>query len=109
MRVLLDQCTPAPIREYLTKHQVSTAHEQGWSTLLNGNLIKAAEDAGFEVLLTADTHMMNQQNLAQTKLAIIALSTNHWKSILAAVNLIVVAVDTAKPGLSWVQIPSSKI
>jgi hypothetical protein len=109
MRVLLDQCTPAPIREYLTKHQVSTAHEQGWSTLLNGNLVKAAEDAGFDVLLTADTHMMSQQNLAEAKLAIVALSTNHWKSILAAVNLIVMVGDTAKPGCSWVHIPPSKI
>jgi alkanesulfonate monooxygenase SsuD/methylene tetrahydromethanopterin reductase-like flavin-dependent oxidoreductase (luciferase family) len=76
--------------------------------LLNGNLIKAAEGAGFDVLLTADTHMMNQQNLAQTRLAIIALSTNHWKSILAAINSVVVAVDTAKPGLAWLAIPSSK-
>lgn len=64
MRVLLDQCTPAPIRSYLTKHQVSTAYEQGWGTLLNGNLIKAAEDGGFDVLLTADSHMMKQQNLS---------------------------------------------
>ena len=62
MRVLLDQCAPAPIRNYLTKHHVSTAYEQGWGTLLNGKLIKAAEEAGFDVLVTADTHMMNQQN-----------------------------------------------
>jgi len=106
MRVLLDQCTPAPIREHLTKHQVSSAHEQGWSTLLNGNLIKAAEDAGFEVLPTADSHMINQQNLSQTQLAIVVLSTNHWKSILAAIYSVVAAVDTAKPGLLLVNIPS---
>ena len=66
MRVLLDQCTPAPIREYLTEHQVTTAHEQGWGTLLNGNLIRAAEASDFEVLLTADTHMTNQQNLSHS-------------------------------------------
>lgn len=74
MRVLLDQCTPALIRKYLTKHDVSTAHEEGWGELLNGNLIKAAENAGFEVLLTADTHMLSQQNLSQTRLAIVVLS-----------------------------------
>ena len=106
MRVLLDQCTPAPIRNYLTKHQVTTAYERGWGTLLNGNLIKAAEDGGFDVLLTADSHMMNQQNLSKVKLAVVVLSTNHWKSILAAIQSIVVAVDTAKPGLSIVEIPS---
>lgn len=107
MRVLLDQCTPAPIRSYLTKHQVSTAYEQGWGTLLNGNLIKAAEDGGFDVLLTADSHMMKQQNLSKTKLAVIVLSTNHWRSILAIIQSVVIAVDTAKPGIMLVKIPSS--
>ncbi len=107
MRVLLDQCTPAPIREYLTKHQVSTAHERGWSTLLNGNLIKAAEAAGFDVLLTTDTHIMNQQNLTRMKLAVVVLSTNHWKSILTAINSVVTAVDTAKPGIRLIEITLS--
>jgi hypothetical protein len=105
MRVLLDQCTPAPIRDYLTKHHVSTAYEQGWGTLLNGNLIKAAEDGGFDVLLTADSHMTNQLNLSQVRLAVVVLSTNHWKSILAAIKSVVAIVDTAKPGLSFVEIP----
>jgi alkanesulfonate monooxygenase SsuD/methylene tetrahydromethanopterin reductase-like flavin-dependent oxidoreductase (luciferase family) len=109
MRVLLDQCTPAPIREYLKKHQVFTAHEQGWGTLLNGNLIKAAEEAGFDVLVTADSHMMNQQDLTQTQLAVVVLSTNHWKSILTAINSVAAAVDVAKPGFSTVEIPHTKI
>ena len=107
MRVLLDQCTPAPIRDYLSKHHISTAYEQGWGTLLNGNLIKAAEGGGFDVLLTADSHMMKQQNLKKTRLAIIVLNTNHWASILASISSVVEAVDNAKPGLSLIEIPSS--
>jgi hypothetical protein len=109
MRVLLDQCTPAPLRAYLSKHQVYTAYEQGWGTLLNGKLIKVAEDAGFDVLLTADSHMKNQQNLNQVKLTVVVLSTNHWKSILAAIKSVVDAVDTAEPGLSFVEIPHFKV
>ncbi|HXJ14230.1 MAG TPA: hypothetical protein VNH19_18285 [Candidatus Limnocylindrales bacterium] len=108
MRILLDQCTPAPIRNYLTKHEVSTAYEEGWGKLINGQLIKAAEDAGFDLLPTADTHMMNQQNLSQTRLAIIVLNTNHWRSILSAISSVVMAVDTAKPGLLYVRIPIAK-
>ena len=53
--------------------------------------------------------MVNQQNLSQTQLAILVLSTNHWKSILAAINSVVMAVDTAKPGLSFVEIPHFKV
>ncbi len=106
MRVLLDQCTPATIRKYLTKHEVTTAREQGWSALANGDLLRAAEEAGFEVLLTADTHLINEQNLKNAKLAIVVLSKNRWRSILAAMDSVVDAVNSAKPGLTWVEIPA---
>ena len=106
MRVLLDQCTPVAIREYLTNHEVKTAREQGWSTISNGALLRAAEDAGFEVLVTTDTHLMDQQNLAHVRLAIVVLSKNRWKSIQEAMDSIVNTVDSAKPGLTWVEIPT---
>ena len=48
MRVLFDQGTPAPLRRDLPQHLVETAHERGWTNLRNGDLLRAAEDAGFE-------------------------------------------------------------
>jgi hypothetical protein len=54
MRVLFDQATPLPIRAYLDQHSVSTASQQGWDKLKNGDLLTAAENAGFEVFLTTD-------------------------------------------------------
>jgi hypothetical protein len=54
MLVLLDQGTPVPIRAFLKDHVVQTAAERGWGTLKNGELLKAAEDAGFQVLITPD-------------------------------------------------------
>lgn len=50
MLILFDQGTPVGIRHALTQHSVKTAREEGWSTLLNGELLRAAEEAGFEVL-----------------------------------------------------------
>jgi hypothetical protein len=38
----------------LTGHTVSTAAHEGWDRLQNGELLNAAEEAGFDVLLTAD-------------------------------------------------------
>ena len=52
MRVLFDQGTPVPLRRYLASHIVATVFERGWSTLQNGELLHAAEDEGFEVLVT---------------------------------------------------------
>jgi hypothetical protein len=68
MLILFDQATPVPIRPFLKGHTVRTAAQQGWDTLQNGELLNAAEDAGFEMLLTPDKNMRYQQNLARRKL-----------------------------------------
>jgi hypothetical protein len=52
VRILFDQGTPAPLRNALTGHPVETAFELGWDTLQNGALLSAAENHGFDVLLT---------------------------------------------------------
>ena len=49
MRILFDQGTPAPLRNQLPGHDIQLAYELGWATLQNGELLSAAEDAGFEV------------------------------------------------------------
>jgi hypothetical protein len=43
MLVLLDQGTPVPLRSFLKGHTVKTAAQQRWSTLSNGDLLRAAE------------------------------------------------------------------
>jgi hypothetical protein len=61
MLILFDNGTPAPLRNALKDHIVVEATERGWDRLTNGDLIAAAEDAGFEVWLTADKNMRYQQ------------------------------------------------
>lgn len=98
MQVLFDQGTPAPLRQFLQTHQVSTAYERGWSTLTNGHLLEAAELAGFEVLVTTDTHLKYQQNLASRRISVVVLSTTSWPRIKAQVEPIGIAIDAAVPG-----------
>ena len=98
MQVLLDQGTPAPLRAFLLAHQVSTAYERGWSTLKNGELLQAAELAGFLVLVTTDTHLKHQQNLASRRISVVVLSTTSWPRIRAQVESVILAVDSATPG-----------
>jgi hypothetical protein len=62
MRILFDQGTPAPLRKALPDHDVSTAHEMGWSLLTNGDLFKEAE-ASFDAFVTTDQNLQYQQNL----------------------------------------------
>jgi hypothetical protein len=107
MRVLFDQGTPVPIRRALGNHSVKTAREQGWSTLLNGDLLRAAEKAGFDVLLTTDASIPYQQNLENGKVAVVILSRNKRSLVRPRLQQIVDAVDTAKPGsCTVVEIPA---
>jgi hypothetical protein len=79
-------------------HVVATAYERGWSTLKNGELLQAAEAAGFEVLVTTDTNLKYQQNLASRRIAIVVLGTTSWPRIRAAAEMVVMVVDAAVPG-----------
>jgi hypothetical protein len=98
MLILFDQGTPVGIRRAFPDHTVRTAREQGWSALLNGELLRVAEEAGFEVLLTTDTNLRYQQNLQGRKLAIVVLSRNRWSLVKPLLDQIVNAVIAATPG-----------
>ena len=80
MRVLFDQATPLPIRAFLDQHSVSTASQQGWDKLKNGDLLTAAENAGFEVFLTTDKNIRYQQDLTRRKIAIVVLGANSGRN-----------------------------
>jgi hypothetical protein len=98
MRILFDQGTPVQLRRYLPGHVIKTAYEQGWSTLLNGELLRVAEEAGFDVLLTTDKNLAYQQNLAARKIAVVALGKNKWSLIEREVDRIAQAVNAATSG-----------
>ncbi len=72
-------------------------HRDG-NTLSNGELLRAAEEAGFDVLLTTDTNLPYQQNLEGRKLAIVILSKNRWSLVRPVMQQIADAVNGARPG-----------
>jgi len=98
VQILFDQGTPAPLRRFLTAHDVSTAYEQGWSTVTNGDLIRLAEQQGYDLLITTDTNLRYQQNLKTRAIAILVLSTTSWPRIRSAAELVVVEVAGIRAG-----------
>lgn len=98
MLVLFDQGTPLGIRAVLTDHIVKTCREHGWSTLKNGDLLRVAEEAGFEVFVTPDQNLVHQQSLAGRRLAIVVLGKNRWKLIQPCLAEIARVVGESKPG-----------
>jgi hypothetical protein len=106
MLVLFDQSAPAPLRFHLKAHTVTEARDRGWDRLVNGALLNVAEEAGFEVFLTADKNLRYQQNLTGRKIAVIVIGSAQWRVLRRYVERVVVAVDAATPGsFAEVEIP----
>ena len=72
MNILLDENLDWRLRRDLPGHKVESVPLIGWAGLKNGVLLARAEER-FDVLLTMDTNMAYQQNLARFKLAVVAL------------------------------------
>ena len=98
MRVLFDHGTPAPLQPFLTGHTVVDAKAQGWDTFKNGDLLTAAEAAGFDVLITTDKNMRYQQNLSSRTIAIVVLGNAQWPILRLHVAHVVAAVNAATHG-----------
>jgi len=109
MLILFDHGTPKGLVHALTGHVVVTAQTKGWDRLDNGALLDAAEEAGFEVLLTTDRRIRYQQNLAGRKIAIVVLTgTTKWSRVRLHFRPIAAAVNAATPGgYTEVEIPPS--
>jgi len=98
MRILFDHGTPAPLGVLLTGHSFKKAKDLGWDTFSNGELLDAAERAGFQLLLTTDKNIRHQQNLAERTIAIVVLGQSRWPVVQFHVDRILAAVNAAKPG-----------
>jgi hypothetical protein len=106
MLVLFDHGTPRDIARSLAGHTVKEARAQGWDTLSNGELLTAAEEAGFDVLLTTDKNLRYQQNIAGRKIAIVVLGRGRWRLIEPRLAEVAAAVNMATPGsFTLVEIP----
>jgi hypothetical protein len=63
MRLLLDENLDWRLQRDLPAHQVDSVPLIGWAGIENGELLKKAVEAGFQVLITMDSNMVHQQNL----------------------------------------------
>lgn len=98
MKVLFDVNMPRPLRQELPGHEVVTAQKMGWGELENGDLIDAAEKAGFGALVTADRNLRYQQNLTGRRLSIVVVPSNKFRILKAMAPEIMRTIGALKPG-----------
>ncbi|MDQ2666175.1 MAG: hypothetical protein M3Z05_09210 [Gemmatimonadota bacterium] len=73
LRVLLDESVPNDLLLQLTGFDAVTVQSLGWAGMKNGVLLRAAGEAGFQVLVTVDRRLEYQQNIPKSGLGLIVL------------------------------------
>jgi len=104
MLIRFDNSTPRGLARFLPGHSVEEARSRGWGELSNGELIAAAEQSGFEMIVTTDKNIRYQQNLTGRKIALVVLEHSQWPMVKLVADKIVAAVNAATPG-SYVEAP----
>ena len=97
MRILFDQGVPLPLKRWLTSQEVETARQRGWSEFLNGDLLAAAEAAGFDLFITTDQNLRHQLDLGQFPIAVLVLMVTNWPTMEPFASEIAAAVDRIGP------------
>jgi predicted nuclease of predicted toxin-antitoxin system len=97
--VLLDENLPRLLKGDLPQFDVRTVREMGWSAKSNGELLQIA-DENFEVLVTADRSLPNQQSLAGRRVGVVVLATRSTKleDIREILGPLRDAIASVKPG-----------
>jgi hypothetical protein len=99
LRILFDKNVPIGVRQFLAPHEVRTVVELNWPPQLeNGELLKAAEEATFDVLITSDQNIRYQQNLMGRQLSLVVLGSNIWPIVRGYEAAIAAGIDASVPG-----------
>lgn len=99
MKLLLDECTPRRLRRDLTGYDVFTVEQARVKGLKNGALLKVASGQ-YDVLITVDKSIPDQQNVASLGIAVLILraKTNKYRDLKPLVPQILAALDHIQPG-----------
>jgi uncharacterized RmlC-like cupin family protein len=91
---------PLDLRHSFPGHDAHSTEWAGLKGKKNGELLRIAEEAGYDVLLTVDQGIPHQQNLAGRKLSIIAIrsKTNQIEDLLPFVDAILDVLKAIMPG-----------
>ena len=100
MRVLVDECLPRQLRQWLPAARpdwtAMTVQDAG-ASMKNGALLRAASGS-FDVLVTADKNMHHQQNLVGLDISVLVFPTNRARLVQAGVLALVQSLTRVRAG-----------
>jgi predicted nuclease of predicted toxin-antitoxin system len=99
MRILLDECMPRKLGRELVGPEISTVAQMGWTGLKNGALLSKAVGQ-FDVFLTVDRKLPNEQKLSTYAIAVVVLrcATNDINDLRKLVPEVLEVLPKARKG-----------
>lgn len=106
MKILLDECLPVDFRHSFPNHETHTTEWAGLKGKSNGELIEAAELAGYDVLLTVDQGLPQQRPSVGRRLSILVIRsrTSQLEDLLPLASALLLSLESIRPGQT-VEIP----
>jgi predicted nuclease of predicted toxin-antitoxin system len=100
VKILLDECLPVDFRHSFPHHDAHTTEWAGLKGKTNGDLLRSAEAAGYDVFLTVDQGIPHQQSPAGRRISIILIraQTNQLEDLVPLADAILRALGTIQPG-----------
>jgi hypothetical protein len=99
VKILLDECLPIDFRHF-PQHDSHTGDWAGLKGRKNRDLLRSAEAAGYDVLLTADHGIPYLQSSTGRRISIIVVRsrTNQLEDLVPLVDAILQTLETIEPG-----------
>jgi predicted nuclease of predicted toxin-antitoxin system len=97
-KVLIDECLTFRLTMWLEGCTAETVAQRGWAGKDDGEILRLAEQEGFDVLLTADANMKDQQRLQEKNLCVVAIPTNRERVVQMILPQVQQSIDLARRG-----------
>lgn len=87
------------VKTRLRSHEIHTVQDMGWAGVKNGELLGLAEKERFEVLVTTDQNLRQQQDLSKRRFGVIVLPSTQVPVVVKLLSEIDKALLTLKAGM----------
>ncbi len=99
MKALIDEGVPRRFADFLRENGCDVSNfPNRWKGLKNGQLLSTLHESDFGCLLTSDRNLSFQQNVAQSKIALVVLPAQRFEDLAPLVSQVAEALKTIKPG-----------
>src|SRR5207248_3458848 len=77
-KIFFDEDVPRKLVRFLPQYDIHTVVNMQWGGVKNGALLQLIERERFDVFLTGDKNMRNQQQLESRPFAVLVMSAINW-------------------------------